>query len=155
MMLRCTDNHAELLKRVNAFAAEIHGGLSSVVAESCAEGAEHGRTVGKFKDQSGNLRRSVQGKLTGSTANGADGEMSADVPYASHVESGTKAHEIKARNAPLLRWVSDGAVHYAKRVWHPGTRGTPFMGPAYLKAEGLLYAKAHVLMLRAAGRFGR
>jgi len=29
------------------------------------------------------------------------------------------------------------------------------MGPAYLKAEGLLYAKAHVLMLRAAGRFGR
>ena len=154
-MLRCTDNHADLMKRVNAFAAEVHGGLSGVVAESCAEGAEHARQVGKFKDQTGNLRSKIAGRLTGSTAQGADGEMTADVPYASHVEAGTKAHEIKARNAPLLRWESGGTVHYAKRVWHPGTRGTPFMGPAYLKAEALLRAKAEVLTHRAAGRFGK
>lgn len=150
-MLRCTDNHAELLKRVEAFAAEIHGGLSGVVAESCEEGAENARTVGKFKDQTGNLRRGIQGRGTGA----GEGEIVAPADYASHVESGTKAHEIVATRAPLLRWVSDGAVHYAKRVWHPGTRGTPFMGPAYLKAEALLRAKAEVLTHRAAGRFGK
>lgn len=43
-----------------------------------------------------------------------------DQPYAAIVEHGSRPHEIHGR--PLLRFVVNGRVVYARKVNHPGTR---------------------------------
>lgn len=46
--------------------------------------------------------------------------------------TGTKPHEILPRRARVLHWVDKqtGLHHFRYRVWHPGTRATPFVRPA-------------------------
>jgi hypothetical protein len=50
-------------------------------------------------------------------------------PYAPFILGGTRAHVIEARNARALRWVEHsghGAVRFARRVQHPGTKPDNF-----------------------------
>ena len=47
--------------------------------------------------------------------------------YAAAIDSGSKAHEIRARRRTFLRFVVRGRVVFARRVWHPGTRATRFL----------------------------
>ena len=43
--------------------------------------------------------------------------------YAAFVEKGTRPHVIEARPGGVLRWTgSDGQIHFARRVKHPGSR---------------------------------
>lgn len=53
-------------------------------------------------------------------------------PVGLFMEVGTRAHVIRPRNPNgWLRWVgSDGRVHFAKKVNHPGTRPYPHLRPA-------------------------
>jgi hypothetical protein len=50
-------------------------------------------------------------------------------PHALFVHWGTKAHEIRPRYKKALRFVPTGANHFvfAKRVWHPGYKGDPYL----------------------------
>jgi hypothetical protein len=51
------------------------------------------------------------------------------VSYAKYIIGGTGPHPIAARNARALRWTGNsghGAVMFAKRVNHPGTRPNRF-----------------------------
>ena len=51
-------------------------------------------------------------------------------PHALFVHWGTKAHEIKPkqnRPNPHLRWVGPNGFVFAKRVWHPGYKGDPYL----------------------------
>lgn len=87
--------------------------------------------------KTGNLRRSIHlGRVTDRSA-----ETIAGADYAAYVEFGTKAHEIRPRNARALRWKVPGGFRYATRVRHPGTRARPFMIPgaeqAISRASGL------------------
>jgi hypothetical protein len=87
--------------------------------------------------KTGNLRRSIRvGRITARSA-----ETIAGANYAAHVEFGTKAHEIRPRNARALRWKVPGGYRFATRVRHPGTRAQPFMIPgaerAISRASGL------------------
>ncbi len=53
------------------------------------------------------------------------GRLVITAPYASEEEHGTAPHVITARPGGVLRWIGrDGEVHFAKRVNHPGTRGS-------------------------------
>lgn len=51
-------------------------------------------------------------------------------PYLGYLLNGTPAHAIAARHTrpnPHLRFVVGGRVVFAKRVWHPGTKGHDFV----------------------------
>ena len=93
--------------------------------------------------KTGNLGRSIGvGRVTDTSA-----ETIAGANYAAAVEFGTKPHIIVPRNRKALRFAagpgsrrlsgsprSGGAVVFAKRVRHPGTRAQPFMVPGAQKA---------------------
>ncbi|MEV0584104.1 hypothetical protein [Nonomuraea sp. NPDC050310] len=53
-------------------------------------------------------------------------------PYGLFVEVGTRPHVIRPRTpGGWLRWVgSDGKVHFARQVHHPGTAAQPHLRPA-------------------------
>ena len=146
-MLIISVNDAEFMRAVNAFVSEVETGLSTVVLDACEEGAEEARRVAPKK--TGGLAASIRGRLTQK----ATGEIVASAEHASHVESGTRPHEIRARFASALRWEDGDGVHFARRVQHPGTRPQPFMGPAYLKAERVLVARGETLLAKAVRRF--
>lgn len=148
-------NLAEFMGAVQAFQEEIQRGCVEVVQDACLDGAEHARAVGAFKDQTGELRRSIKAFPARRTGNGAEGSFGTTLKRAIFVEDDTKAHTIRPRNAKMLRWEADGAVHFARVVQHPGTKGKPFIGPGAIKAEGVLYARAELLSARAIARFQR
>lgn len=155
MLVLCADNAAEFLAAVDAFAQEIQRGCVDVVRDTCFDGAEHARAVGQFQDHSGSngLRASIKARPVKRTGTGAEGSFGTDKPYAAAVEGGQKPHEIRARNRKFLRWEQNGEVRFARVVQHPGTRGKPFMGPAAIKAEGVLYARTELLTARAIAHF--
>ena len=156
-MIFCVDNAPEFLGAVERFVGDIERGCVGVVQETCLDGAEHARTVGRFKDHSGSegLRASIKAFPTTRTERGATGSFGTTKSYAAIVEGGSVAHEIKARRRKFLRWEADGATHFARAVQHPGTSPRPFMGPAAIKAESVLYARAEVLTAGAIARFQR
>ncbi len=49
------------------------------------------------------------------------------VNYALFVHLGTAPHWIEARNKRSLRWSTVGGFAFAKKVWHTGYKGDPFM----------------------------
>ncbi len=51
-------------------------------------------------------------------------------PYLGHVLFGTEPHVIRPRRAKALRFVVGGAVVFARRVFHPGTRARNFLKAA-------------------------
>lgn len=48
-------------------------------------------------------------------------------PHALFVHWGTKAHEIRPRRKKVLRWVGPNGFVFARRVWHPGYKGDPYL----------------------------
>lgn len=48
-------------------------------------------------------------------------------PHALFVHFATKAHAIVPKNKKALRWSGGGRFMFAKRVWHPGYRGDPYL----------------------------
>lgn len=56
--------------------------------------------------------------------------------YSGFVELGTRPHEIRPRDARALRWVNASGIHFASRVWHPGTTPQPFLRPALMVDRG-------------------
>lgn len=49
-------------------------------------------------------------------------EVVVETDYASFVRDGTPPHVIEAKNRKTLRWESNGAVFFRRRVNHPGTQ---------------------------------
>ena len=148
-------NLAEFTAAAERFAADVLGATRTAVAETVDEAAAHARAVGAFKDQTGALRRSIVGRVVRRDASGTSGVVEATALHAVFVEDDTRAHEIRPRNARMLRWERSGEVHFARVVRHPGTRAKPFMGPAAIKAEAALYAKMHERTAAAVARASR
>lgn len=76
-----------------------------------------------FKDRTGELRGTLDIVDTGAYAK----RVIARAKHGRYIESGTKAHVILPKNAPMLRFVIGGRVVFARRVNHPGTAKRPFM----------------------------
>ena len=72
--------------------------------------------------KTGRLSRSVAGRVE---QGGKRGVIDTNVAYARYVEEGTRAHEIRARNARALYW--KGAAHPVRVVRHPGTKANAFI----------------------------
>lgn len=73
--------------------------------------------------KTGKLQRSIRSRVSKTTAT-----VSANAPYASFVENGTKPHTITAKGGGFLRFRVNGRVIFKRSVRHPGTRGKQFMG---------------------------
>lgn len=50
--------------------------------------------------------------------------------HARYVHDGTRAHAIVPLNAKALRFAMGGRSVFARRVWHPGYGGNPFLTDA-------------------------
>lgn len=105
--------------------------------------------------KTGNLGRSIGlGSLTDTRV-----DTKAGAGYAAFVEFGTRAHEIRPRRARVLRWPAKGsarlsgaaraggAVIFARRVHHPGTKAKPFMLPGARRAIEALGLRELVVKL--------
>lgn len=124
--------------------AAIRGGMRHGVAMGVVEGAAAARAEHRFKNKTGRLEHSIQGRVTGSSDTEHRGEIVATMKYASFVEGGTKPHIIVARSGGVLRFVIGGRTIFAKSVHHPGTQPLPFMGIAYLKCERVMIREIEI-----------
>lgn len=130
MSIDATQTLADLAALEKAILAEVRSGLF--------EGAEYARRVASqttaWKDRTGAARGSIQHIDAGEFRQRvqAGGRLA---PHVQFLESGTRPHIIEARRARFLRFVQNGAVRYAKRVRHPGTKPTGFMKAARDEAE--------------------
>lgn len=128
-------------------------GCTKGVERGVTEGAEQARASHPYHDRSGDLTRSIQGRLERSAARVAGGEASgvivAGKRYASFVEGGTEPHDIEAKGK-ALRWEGADGEHFARRVHHPGSPALPFIGPAALKAERVIEVEVGLAEERAA-----
>jgi hypothetical protein len=57
-------------------------------------------------------------------------ETYATAKYARFVHDPTRAHAITPTRARALRFQVGGRTVFARRVWHPGYRGNPFLASA-------------------------
>ena len=57
-------------------------------------------------------------------------ENFATAPHAKYFHDGTRAHAIRPINARALKFSVGGRTVFARHVWHPGTRGIPFLAEA-------------------------
>jgi HK97 gp10 family phage protein len=100
----------------------------------------HKYAMHKAPVQDGNLKQQITVKVD--TKGVMQGEVISNANYSKAVEEGTKPHIIRARNKKVLagakrrapggwnNFSRDWAI-YGKKVKHPGTRGQPFMQPAF------------------------
>jgi hypothetical protein len=123
-------------------AAQLRQLAETGVYESLGRSADAVRDVILFalKDEApvktGELRDSLDAKQSTSYAGGIRLEFTADAPHTKYVIGGTKPHEILPRNAKALAFYgSDGELHFAKRVQHPGTQPNPFHERAWDRAK--------------------
>lgn len=166
-MFTCTVD-LSAFKRASKLSLEtIHFGVRDAARNAAEEGAQHAKDVGRFKDRTGNLRSSIVAEFMSSNVSSAKWMILSGAKYSVFVEYGTKSHEIwpkaghglkgPVRNGQTrratgrgpheyvvgrgraLRWVNGGVTHFAAHVHHPGSAAYPFMGPACLKAEAVLY----------------
>ena len=82
--------------------------------------------------KTGHLRRGI----TTDVGNMEVTVHTSNIKYAPHVEYGTKAHIIKAKNKKALYW--KGAKHPVKSIRHPGSRAKPFLIPAFEKEKEVI-----------------
>lgn len=108
---------------------EAEANARQVLGQGVALALAHARATTKFKDRSGDLRRSiVRGqKSTWHHFIKAGGRTA---PHAHFVEYGTKPHPIEVRRRRALRFVQHGEIRFRRRVQHPGTKATHFMDEA-------------------------
>jgi Bacteriophage HK97-gp10, putative tail-component len=69
--------------------------LAGIVREAGRYGADHAKRVGKFKDQTGYLRRSIRAGSAFEDGDGFSADLVSPAPYSSFVESGTGPHIIE------------------------------------------------------------
>lgn len=135
-------------------------GTQRAVAGAVKAGADYARNNHPHQARTGNLTSDahLRGRVLQRYADGADGEITNDAPYARFVEYGTQAHEIWPKEGhgligPLhssqsrraitdigthrvaLRFMIGGRTVFARMVHHPGTDPLPFMEPAGMYAE--------------------
>lgn len=125
--------------------AAVRAGMRRGVSAGVSEGAAAARAGHKFKNQTGDLEKSIQGRLTGSSETEHRGEIVAAMPYASFVEEGRGP--VTVVNAKALRFVIGGQVFFRRSVGP--ARAFPFMGIAYLKCERVMIREIEIGIAQA------
>lgn len=103
---------------------EFREAVGDALREAARAALENAQATDAFKDRTGKLRAGTKTRVFVSAY---EAQITNSVPYARIVERGSKAHEILPSKKKALRWVQNGAVRFARRVWHPGTAPTRFL----------------------------
>jgi phage gpG-like protein len=108
---------ADLLARLEEKARQLAASLADKVREEKLSG-------GVLQIRTGALKASISSDISidGNQVNATVGSFG-DVKYAAIQEYGGKtgAHEILPSKASVLAFVAQGAIHFARRVEHPGS----------------------------------
>ena len=108
--------------------AEVERAAQQGATEAVAAAAEVARTTTAFKDGSGDLRRSISGKVEGKFLDDTmELVVKADADNAEFVNNGTRPHTIRPRRGKALQLRSLGDDVFSKKVNHPGTEATHFL----------------------------
>jgi hypothetical protein len=155
MSVNITIDTTELRRKIAASLPAIERDITRAVNSASKVMVDRAKQ-GEFKDQTGELRRSISYVAVGWQNRGYYNKVLAATPYALYVEEPTKPHWIYPKagyNAPTsslmpgqtrrgrgpgphkstvggghaLRWVNASGEHFASRVYHPGTAGFHFM----------------------------
>jgi HK97 gp10 family phage protein len=130
-MLRFTLDLSPLGQALSALEQNLDTAMAAALHDAGSMVANEARSNHAFTDRTGALSRSIHAQpVDGSfTGRNLTVDVVADTPYARFVEDGTRAHEIRARNARTLKFRGrDGRWVFRRRVQHPGTK--PYL---YLK----------------------
>lgn len=133
------------------FDARLIGELREAVTATVVSTTALARNDHRWQNRTGQTREAITGKAT-NTGRGAKGEITiADGPAgdnAVRLATGTRPHEIRARNARVLRFQVGGQTVLRTSVQHPGTKPDPYLEMAAAHAEG----KIHGLVFAAIDR---
>lgn len=117
-------------ERTLAGLANLEAGIMQAIGltmRSAIEATEQSaKSTTRFKDKSGETRRSIRGQYRGV----AQGGFVQAGGASKFLENGTRPHAIMARGGGLLRFVVNGETIYRRMVRHPGTAERPFMHEA-------------------------
>ena len=120
----------ELLANADKVGGELQGKLFNAMNEATAlvKGDAQAVKVGRFKNRTGNLRRSINRRVEGPHR----GVVSTSEEYGAHVEFGTRPHVIYPKKGRFLVFKNQsGQKVFAKKINHPGSKPYPFMRPAF------------------------
>lgn len=146
---------ADLERKWSRTVTEIHDGAAKAVIRASQEGAEEGKRTATWKDRTGAARRTIKATTAKKAFHDVSADIVAPLHYHRHLDAGTKPHEIRPVRAKMLRFIaSDGVLVFARRVWHPGTKGDGFAGRMYLKAQRVLRAELEAQIAKALVRWG-
>lgn len=120
--------------------AAVRAGMRRGVSMGVAEGAAEAKARHTFKNRTGRLQHSIQGRLTGSSETEHRGEIVALMKYASFVENGRGA--VVAKNGKALRFTIGGQVFFRRSVG-PAT-ALPFMHFAFYKCERVMIRETEI-----------
>ncbi|MEU1550199.1 hypothetical protein [Nocardia sp. NPDC005745] len=112
----------------------VPGAQAQAVAHAAGELDGLGRRIvfnakQRVNVRSGELRDSMGHNVTTEPSR-AQLVVFARARHAAWVHDGTRPHEIRPLNAKALRFEVGGRVVFARRVWHPGYAGNPFLRDA-------------------------
>lgn len=145
-MFTATVEGAEELERAwSNVQAHVRAGVRLAVAVGVTQGAAEARAQHRFKNRTGDLERSISGRVTRNTVNETSGEIVATKSYASYVEHGRGP--VTARNGKTLRFAIGGQVFFRRSV--RAATALPFMGIAYLKCERVMIREIEISIANA------
>lgn len=123
---------ADLADSFEGLLPALERNLGMAARMAVTDAAAVAKRTTKFKDRSNVLRASIESDGPEGTFAGGDlyAIVAAGASYASFVESGTRAHQIKPKHRTALRWPVEGGFMFAKVVNHPGTKPTLFLQDA-------------------------
>lgn len=127
MSFEVTDNLQELRGAFEEADRALVKGCREAVLSAAKVGEAEVKTGHRYKDRTGELTASTKGRVTRDTDRGAEGVVEATAPHAVFVHQGTRPHIIEPVRAKALRFEQDGAIRFAQRVQHPGTKADPFI----------------------------
>lgn len=134
---------------------EIHDGTTDAVIHAADAGVEEGKRSATWTDRTGAARRTIAAKRGVKAFGVTYVDMVAPLFYHRYLDAGTRPHEILPVRARFLRFhARDGTLVFAKRVWHPGTKGDGFAGKMYFKAQRVLRAELEALAARVCAKWG-
>lgn len=138
------EGEADVIRQWGQAYGALKNSMRYAVSKGTREGAREARAKHTFKNQTGDLEKSIDGFIVGWTESGLKitGVIRAAAKHASFVEYDTKPHEIVGN--PFLTFVWKGVPVSFRYVQHPGTKGQPFMHLAYYKAERVIIRELEI-----------
>ena len=123
----------DLIKDANRVGRDMPQKLRQAMIASTTgvQNAAKKKRPGSFKNQTGDLRRSISRRVEGAHK----GVVFTDMKYAPYVEFGTKPHVIRPKTKKMLAFRVGGKMVFARKVNHPGTRAYNYMRDAFEESK--------------------